>query len=183
MSTANPPDSDTPHAAGAPQPEAWPEALVVVRLGAAEFGLPIARVREVLRAPRLTRVPFPPPAVCGATAVRGAVVPVMDLGLRLLGRAAVRPGALVVVEEPATGEPLGLLVDGVSALLQPAQAEAREPPAEAEATLPAGWVAAVLVTNDGRVVTALHLEAVIAHVAPGGAQAPTETRNPARESG
>lgn len=137
------------------------ESLVAVRLGTAEFGLPITRVREVLAPPPITRVPFAPPEVCGVTSVRGTVLPVLDLGLRLFGHAAQRPGLLVVVWG---GEELGLvgvLVDGVSGLVE-APPETLEPPPEAEATLPPGLVLGVVAPEPGRLVTVLDLEPVLA---------------------
>jgi purine-binding chemotaxis protein CheW len=136
--------------------------FVAVRLGDTEFGLPVERVREVLRVPPITRLPFPPPSILGVAGVRGAVLPVMDLGERLLGAAADRDGRLVVVEDPESGSEVALLVDAVPGLASAAESDA-SPPAEVDASLPAGWIAGVIVSRAGRLVTLLDLAAILAH--------------------
>jgi purine-binding chemotaxis protein CheW len=137
------------------------ESVIVVRLGDAEFGLPIGAVREVLRQPELSRVPFPPPHVCGVIALRGSILPVVDLGLRLLGRAAERPGALVVAVDPESLEPIALLADGVTGMIEGGRIEPVEAPPEALATLPAGWLRGVLVPEVGRTIALLDLGLVL----------------------
>lgn len=136
--------------------------VVAVRLGAAEFGLPIARVREVLVPPPITPVPFSPAAVCGLTSVRGMLLPVLDLGLRLLGEETARPGLLVVVSGTEGEGPIGMLVDAVTGLLETAPEAIQPPPAEAEATLPCGFILGVVAPEVGRLVTLLDLSRVLA---------------------
>jgi purine-binding chemotaxis protein CheW len=127
-----------------------------------EFGLPLERVRTVIRVPPITRLPFPPSAVLGVASVRGTIVPVLDLGERLLGRAGRRDGRLVVVEETGSGQQMGLLVDRVSTLLGSGPAAHDAPPEEIEASLPAGWVRGVLSAGTDRLVTLLDLDRVLA---------------------
>lgn len=136
------------------------ERAVVVRLGEAEFGIDVRRVREVLRAPPITRLPFPPPTIVGITSVRGALVPVMDLGERLLGRSANRAGRLVIVRDPDSDGSIGLLVDAVLDLV-PLDRRTEGPPEEIEASLPAGWVLGVLTPGEQRLVTLLDLTKVL----------------------
>jgi purine-binding chemotaxis protein CheW len=59
-------------------------------LGGRWFGLPVDRVREVVRHPALTPVPLAPPAVAGLINLRGEVVLAIDLRARL-GIAGPRP--------------------------------------------------------------------------------------------
>lgn len=100
-------------------------ALVVFRLGNAEYGLPVEAVREVLRRPdSVTPLPNAPEAVVGVLTLRGAVVPLIDPH-RLLrlpagnagpGNVGAARGRVVVV---AVGDGLaGLPVDGMSGLVQ-----------------------------------------------------------------
>lgn len=71
-----------------------------------------AGVAEVIRTPRLTRLPGGPPSLLGLTHLRGRVLPVVSLG-RLLGGEIGAPDRVVVLRrEPV----LGLAVDGVEAL-------------------------------------------------------------------
>lgn len=137
---------------------------LAVALGGAEFGLPAGRVREVLRPPPLTRVPFAPRDVRGVAQLRGTLLAVMDLGLRLGSAPAASPGRLVVVAGPG-GEPLGLLVDRVAGLVESGTAADEvldPPPPEAEAALPPGWLAGVAQPAPGRRVALLNLERVLA---------------------
>ncbi len=65
--------------------------VVIFRLGAEEFGVPIMSVQEIVRVPEtLTRVPRTPPFVEGVINLRGTVLPVIDqrsrLGLPLIER-------------------------------------------------------------------------------------------------
>lgn len=141
------------------------DSAIVVRLGPAEFGIRLHEADEVLRAPEITRIPFPPPGICGVSSVRGSLFPVMDLGVRLLGRAARRPGRLVIVTDPDEDHDIGLLVDAVTGLVPIAEA-VHEPPPEVEATLPLGWMAGVVSPEPGRLVTLLNLGPVLHPTGP-----------------
>jgi len=76
--------------------------------------LPIHHVREILQVARLTPLPRLPAVIRGVMNLRGAVVPVIDLGARLHARATVpgRRSCIVVVDLPAASG-LGPLVAGV----------------------------------------------------------------------
>lgn len=138
-------------------------ATLSVRVGGAEFGLPAAAVREVVRPPPLTRVPFAPAAVRGLAQVRGTVLAVVDLGARLGVAPVASTGRLVVVWGRGR-EAVGLLVEGVVGLVEGDAAEAPLPD-EAEAALPPGWLAGVAVPAPGRRVALLHLERVLGNEA------------------
>ncbi|HEX7242420.1 MAG TPA: chemotaxis protein CheW [Longimicrobiaceae bacterium] len=138
-------------------------SAVAVRLGRAEFGLPMERVREVLRPPPVTRTPFPPPDVVGVVHLRGALLAVLDLGTRLGGRPAATPGRLVVVSTGAGRERLALRVDRVSGVVETDDL-VLPPPPEAAAALPEGWLAGVVSPADGRLVTLLRIDHVLSGV-------------------
>jgi purine-binding chemotaxis protein CheW len=60
------------------------EQVVIFRLDKEEFGAPIATVQEIVRVPEeLIRVPKAPSFVEGVINLRGSVLPVIDLRLRL----------------------------------------------------------------------------------------------------
>ncbi len=139
-----------------PDLEVARRGLLALRLGDARFGLWVDEVLEVGRTPPISRLPLPEPEVAGVTSVRGEVVPVLDLGLRLLGTPARRPGRMVLVRHEETGAMVGLLVDAVDTLVTATEEEIRPPPRAAEAALPPELVTGVLARDDG-VVTILHL--------------------------
>ncbi|MBX5464907.1 MAG: chemotaxis protein CheW [Clostridia bacterium] len=109
--------------------EAAAEQVVVLELDGQAYGAAIGSVREVLAFQPVTRVPQAPAFVLGVINLRGRIIPVIDLRRRL-GLPAAEPGPLsriVVVED---GEELvGMLVDGVSEVLDVPLALV-EPPGE-----------------------------------------------------
>ncbi len=133
-----------------------PRDLLVLRLGEARFGLWVDEILEIVRTPPISRLPLASPEVPGVTSVRGDVLPVLDLGIRLMGEPAERPGRLVVVRHNPTQSILGLLVDGVDTLAEVAASELRDPPPASEARLDPSLVRGV-VTRDTGVVTVLHI--------------------------
>jgi chemotaxis signal transduction protein len=59
------------------------DEVVVFRLGSTEWALPAPSVRHILAPRPVTRLPDPPPLVCGLVAWRARVLPVIALGERL----------------------------------------------------------------------------------------------------
>lgn len=134
---------------------------VVIEVGGAHFAIRITQVHEVLHVPRITRLPFPPPSVSGVVNVRGAILPVLDMGDRLFGVPSRRDGRLVVVDEPQSGGEIALLVDQVIDLIG-LDAERHDVPPEAAASLPDAWIDSVLSPGAGRLITLLNLPPVLA---------------------
>jgi purine-binding chemotaxis protein CheW len=93
--------------------------LLRLALGEHRYAVAIEHVREILKVTHLTALPLMPPFVRGVMNLRGAVVPVIDLGARLgLGEATLQRRSCVVVVEVLTqaeqrSQTLGLLVDAV----------------------------------------------------------------------
>lgn len=85
---------------------------LTVWAGEAKVAMDAAAVSEVIRSPRVTRMPHGPPSLLGVTHLRGQVVPVVSLG-RLLGRGAHAADRVVVLQRDP---PVGLAVTGVEAL-------------------------------------------------------------------
>ncbi len=93
--------------------------VVALRCGAASFGIPIDKVREIVMVPDITPVPDSGPYVLGIINLRGRLLPVIDLALRLaLGPGPrERMGRILVVEQD--GQHLvGLLVDDAAEVLR-----------------------------------------------------------------
>ncbi len=92
------------------------------RLGDEVYAIEILRIREIVEYNPPTGVPMMPPSVRGVINLRGAVVPVIDLAIRF-GRLATGVGkrtCIVIVETEHAGatQVLGLLVDGVNAVME-----------------------------------------------------------------
>ena len=86
------------------------------------FAVDIHAVREIIEYGRLTSVPMMPPSILGVINLRGAVVPVIDLGLRFGGNATViGPRTCIVILEIASGgslQVIGMVVDAVNEVLE-----------------------------------------------------------------
>lgn len=87
------------------------EPWLVVRMGAEKLALPVRQVVEVVRPGSITKVPHAPFPVCGVTNLRGTILAVVDLRLRLgLPALAVGPASRIAVVV-SKGRRIGLLVD------------------------------------------------------------------------
>lgn len=100
-----------------------PQAAVMCRdfltftLGHEEYGIDILKVQEIREIDRVTRVPKVARHVRGVINLRGAVLPIVDLGARL-GLGAADPTARhVIIVAQVQNQVVGLLVDAVSDIL------------------------------------------------------------------
>jgi purine-binding chemotaxis protein CheW len=100
--------------------------IVGFRVGDETFGIPIGRVREIVRVPEITAVPSAPAYIEGVINLRGKIIPVVDLRKRF-GETETQPSKknrILVVE--LDGKLLGLIVNSASEVL-------KIPPSEIEA--------------------------------------------------
>ena len=97
-----------------------------------EFGIRVLKVREIMGIQEITAVPQTPAHVKGVINLRGKVVPVIDLRLKFGLPAAVytqRTCIIVAQLQSETGAVLmGVIVDGVSEVLNLAGAEIEDTP-------------------------------------------------------
>jgi purine-binding chemotaxis protein CheW len=91
--------------------------LVVFSLGGEEYALPIARVHEIIRFVPPRSVASTDPSVRGVISLRGRIVPVYDLAVRLgVSRGATDTDSKIVMIE--TREQLvGVIVDDVEEVI------------------------------------------------------------------
>jgi purine-binding chemotaxis protein CheW len=95
------------------------EQVVVFRLGAEEFGVPIESVQEIVRVPeKLTHVPKAPASVEGVINLRGSVLPVVDLRRRLGLPTIERNDGQRIVVFLISGVRTGFIVDAVAEVLK-----------------------------------------------------------------
>ena len=91
------------------------------RLGNENFGIGILNIKEIIEYGNITSVPMMPDFVRGAINLRGHVVPVMDLAIRL-GRQSDDVGkrtciVIVEVESNNVTMDVGIMVDAVNEVL------------------------------------------------------------------
>ena len=126
------------------------------------FGINVFKVREVMRAPAITRAPDMPPAVEGMVSLRGMLVPVIDLA-KYTGLSTRKPEIMIVTEY--NGRTQGFLVEAVESILRIDWADMRVPP-ELIAGKTAALVTAVTELADRRLVMMLDVEQVLAATSP-----------------
>ncbi len=93
--------------------------VVIFRLGAEEFGVPIMSVQEIVRVPEvLTRVPRTPRFVEGVINLRGTVLPVIDQRSRLGMDGIARNDRQRIMVYTLGGQRTGFIVDSVAEVLR-----------------------------------------------------------------
>jgi len=111
----------------APVPEI---GLVTFFLGKEEYGIPIERVREIIRVGDITRVPEAPPHIRGVTNVRGRILPVVELRSRLgMPPLEIDNRSRILLVE-AHERVLGILTDSVGETLKLPTPSIAPPPEE-----------------------------------------------------
>lgn len=105
-----------------------PREVLAFRLGDSEYGVDILRVHEIRSYEKPTRIAHAPEFVKGVINLRGAIVPIVDLRLRLgLAQAAYDAFTVVVVLELGR-RIVGMVVDAVSDVVTLAPEELRDVP-------------------------------------------------------
>ena len=117
---ANPTASDTSLASAT--------EVLAFRLGNEEFGIDIQAVRELRGYSAVTRLAEAPPYLKGVVNLRGVIVPIVDLRIKLgIGEGAYNAFTVVVVL--AIGEQqVGIVVDSVTDVLSLTAEQIKPPP-------------------------------------------------------
>lgn len=103
------------------------------RIRDAEYAIGLLRVREILEFTAVTAVPLVPPWIRGVINLRGTVVPVVDLAVKLglEATAVTSRTCIVIVETDLEGEIvlMGVMADSVSQVVELADDQIEDPPA------------------------------------------------------
>jgi purine-binding chemotaxis protein CheW len=133
--------------------------LIAFRVGDQEFCVDIMAVREIRGWSPATPMPHTPSYVRGVLNLRGAVLPVVDLGARL-GLGAAEPTARHVIIVARIGEQtVGMLVDAVSDILTVTDETVQAPPDVGCETVKA-FIKGILAV-EGRMISMIALEDVL----------------------
>jgi purine-binding chemotaxis protein CheW len=87
-------------------------------LGAEEYGVDILKVQEIRGYDGVTRIPDTPDYIKGVVNLRGAIVPVVDLRIKLKLGSAAYNGFTVMVVLNLARRVIGVVVDSVSDVIQ-----------------------------------------------------------------
>lgn len=133
--------------------------LIAFRVGAQEFCVDIMTIREIRGWTKTTALPRSPAYICGVVNLRGAVLPIVDLSLRL-GFAAAEPSARhVIIVAQIGAQIVGLLVDEVSDIITVTKAEIQPTP-DVASDLVKLFVQGILAI-DGRMISLISLDRVL----------------------
>lgn len=125
------------------------ETWVTFLLDHEVFALPVSHVIEILRVSAITRVPHAPHTVRGVTNLRGRVLPVVDLRVRLGMAELPVSGDSRILVVTSRGRLLGLLVDGVQQVLRLNRYAVEPPPPD------------VVTTQSDYIIGVYHLDAAL----------------------
>lgn len=132
--------------------------MISVRIGDQSYAIDIMAVREIRGWTASTPLVHAPPHVLGMMNLRGAILPVIDLGARLgLGPATPGPSSVVVVAQVGDVQ-MGLVVDAVSDILTVTEGLIQSPP-DVGSEQSNAFVAGVMTTESG-IVSLLCLDQV-----------------------
>jgi purine-binding chemotaxis protein CheW len=139
--------------------------LLTFQLAAEEFAFRISEVEEILTPQQITMVPKAPDYILGITAVRGKVMPVLDLKKRLSikdnGASASGGGKVrkkILTLKGPKGR-IGIMIDRINGVIRIDESDIAEPPAHlSESDLM--FVGGVVLYN-GRFISVIRLEEAV----------------------
>ncbi len=135
------------------------QQFLTFRIGAEEYGIDILKVQEIRSYEAPTRIAHAPSFVKGVVNLRGVIVPIVDMRLRL-GCEAETNAFTVVIVLNVVGRVVGMVVDSVSDVLEMSRAAIRQAP-EVGSAIDTRFVTGLGTVND-RMLILLDIEAMIA---------------------
>ncbi|WP_372013523.1 chemotaxis protein CheW [Pseudoxanthomonas sp. 10H] len=128
-------------------------------LGEEHYGVDILKVQEIRGYDAVTRVPDAPDYIKGVINLRGTIVPVIDLRLKLRLREARYDSLTVMIVLNVEDRVVGIVVDGVSDVVPLAQEQIRPTP-EFGAAVDTRFISAIG-TLDERMLILLDIETLL----------------------
>ena len=154
----------TYHAAKAARhKDAATQQALTFELGTETYGVDILRVREIRGWTAVTKIPQAPPHVLGILNLRGSIVTVVDLRMRLaLERADYTKVTVIIVlsvDSQAGHHEVGVVVDGVSDVVNINPADIKPPP-DFGAQVATGYIRGLLASGE-RMTVLLDIDRLI----------------------
>ena len=123
--------------------------FLTFRLGAEEYGIDILRVQEIRSYEQPTRIANAPSFIKGVVNLRGVIVPIIDLRLKLNCETAEYNTFTVVVVLNVRGRVVGAVVDSVSDVLELRKEEIKPSP-ELNSTIDASYITGIGTVKTGQ---------------------------------
>jgi purine-binding chemotaxis protein CheW len=133
--------------------------FLTFRLGAEEYGIDILRVQEIRSYEPPTRIANAPAFIKGVVNLRGVIVPIVDLRLKLGCESAEYNAFTVVIVLNVKGRVVGAVVDSVSDVLELASEHVKPAP-EMNASVDTTFITGIG-SMGGRMLILMDIEALM----------------------
>ncbi len=143
--------------------EAQSGEFLTFRLGAEEYGIDILRVQEIRSYEPPTRIANAPAFIKGVVNLRGVIVPIIDLRLKLDCPSAEYNGFTVVIVLNVRGRVVGAVVDSVSDVLELTREQIKPAP-ELRSSIDANFITGIGAVKSGdaeRMLILMDIEALM----------------------
>ena len=134
--------------------------FLTFRLGAEEYGIDILRVQEIRSYENPTRIANAPPHILGVVNLRGVIVPVVDLRIKLGCEKVEYNGLTVVIVLNVKGRVVGAVVDSVSDVLELPRDQIRSAPEMASSTVDTAFITGIASVGE-RMLILMDIEALM----------------------
>ena len=124
--------------------------FLTFRLGGEEYGIDILKVQEIRSYEHPTRIANAPSFIKGVVNLRGVIVPIVDLRLKLGCETAEYSALTVVIVLNVKGRVVGAVVDSVSDVLELSK-DAIKPAPEMSSAVDAGFITGIGSVKQGDV--------------------------------
>lgn len=135
--------------------------LVVFKLGKEEFGVDINKVKEIIRWEDVTRIPNTSPYIKGVINLRGSIIVVNDLAMKLgLSSKEIDNDTRILVVEVGDNT-VGMIVDSATEVLRLEGEKIRDAPSMITSTIDHNYIEGVGLLDEKRLLTLLDLGKVL----------------------
>ena len=134
--------------------------FLTFRLGGEEYGIDILKVQEIRSYESPTRIANAPSFIKGVVNLRGVIVPIVDLRLKLACDSAEYNDFTVVIVLNVKGRVVGAVVDSVSDVLE-LGVDAIKPAPEMATSVDTGFITGIGSVNE-RMLILMDIEALMA---------------------
>ncbi|MEM0492975.1 MAG: chemotaxis protein CheW [Candidatus Thermoplasmatota archaeon] len=137
------------------------QQLVVFKLAGEEFGVNINKVKEIIRWENVTRIPNTAPYIKGVINLRGNIIVVNDLAMKLgLPSKPVDENTRILVVEVGDNT-VGMIVDSATEVLRLDGKNIRDAPSMITSNIDHNYIEGVGILSEKRLLTLLDLSKVL----------------------
>jgi len=131
--------------------------LVSFNLAEEEFGIYIQNIQEIIKVPSITRVPLTEAFVEGVINIRGNIIPVVNLKMKISSRISETTAESRIIIIYIKNRKVGFLVDNVNEVIRTTENNIHQPPEESIDEDNNEYISGVYSLKD-RLVTILDVE-------------------------